>query len=534
MTIVKKYNIIILLIFLIGCQSSNPRKSINVENSISDTKKIENQPNTEGLRYFMNGQLLMNQGDFAMAIIEFQQALNLDPNVGEIHLAIAECYWNIGKPELSKNHLETAIKKDPNDPKALQMIADQLIIQKKYDEAEKYFFQLRKLNPENVRYIIALAELKKIDKNLREAMNLYLEAFSKEPNRYDLLETAGRFAINLNDAVKAKSIFKDLSKAIPNEERYLQIFIDLVSRSNSFNEGIAHIEELNNIHGETLERRGQLGLLYYRSGSTEKARELLKSVIEDSPKNPNYYFSLFDIYMESENYNKAAELGDMLIANYPEDWRGYYSRSLVYMNENDSEAIIDLLEPVSEAFSNTFSIQYLIGIAHSRMKQYDLAMSYYQKSQKIEPNSTSLMHSMAILYDAIKEWDKSDEIYIDLINVDSLDAQALNNYAYSLVERNENLNKALKMAKKAIGLEPKNASYLDTIGWIYFKLNQIDKAKEYLESSLEIVKDNSVVLEHLGDVLMKDNKQKEAIDYYKRALALDKDNPKLIKKVSLE
>ena len=168
------------------------------------------------------------------------------------------------------------------------------------------------------------------------------------------------------------------------------------------------------------------------------------------------------------------------------------------------------------------------------MKQYDLAISYYQKSRQIEPNSTSLLHSMAILYDAIKEWDKSDEIYIDLINVDSLDAQALNNYAYSLVERNENLNKALKMAKKAVSLEPQNASYLDTIGWIYFKLNKIDKAKEYLESSLEIVKDNSVVLEHLGDVLMKDNKQKEAIDYYKRALALDKDNPKLIKKVSLE
>ena len=161
-------------------------------------------------------------------------------------------------------------------------------------------------------------------------------------------------------------------------------------------------------------------------------------------------------------------------------------------------------------------------------------MNYYQKSHSIEPNSISLLHSMAILYDAIKEWEKSDNIYIDLIDNDSLDAQALNNYAYSLVERNQNLNKALIMAKKAIMLEPKNASYLDTIGWIYFKLNQIEKAKEYLESSLEISKDNSVVLEHLGDVLMKDNKQKEAINYYKRALALDKDNPILIKKVSLE
>ena len=184
MKIVKKYNFLILLIFLIGCQSTKPKKSIFVENLISEKDKIENQPNAEGLRYFMNGQMLMNQGDFAMAIIEFQQALNLDPNVGEIHTAIAECYWNIGKTELSRNHLESAIKKDPNDTKALQMIADQLIIQKEYNEAEKYFIQLKKLNPKNVRYIIALAELKKIDKNLSEAMDLYLEAFSLEPNRY--------------------------------------------------------------------------------------------------------------------------------------------------------------------------------------------------------------------------------------------------------------------------------------------------------------------------------------------------------------
>ena len=251
----------------------------------------------------------------------------------------------------------------------------------------------KKLNPKNVRYIIALAELKKIDKNISEAMDLYLEAFSLEPNRYDLLETAGRFAININDAAKAKSIFKELSKSIPDEERYLGIFIDLVSRSNSFDEGIEHIKELNNTYGETTGRRGQLGLLYYRSGSTDKAHELLESVISDSPNNPNYYFSLFDIYMEKSNYKKAAELGDELIANYPEDWRGYYSRSLVYMNENNSKAIIDLLEPVSEIFNSSFSIQYLIGLAHSRLNQYDEAINYLSKAIKINPSIGHLISS---------------------------------------------------------------------------------------------------------------------------------------------
>ena len=48
MKIVKKYNFIILLILLIGCQSTKPKKSIYVENPISDKGKIENQPNAEG------------------------------------------------------------------------------------------------------------------------------------------------------------------------------------------------------------------------------------------------------------------------------------------------------------------------------------------------------------------------------------------------------------------------------------------------------------------------------------------------------
>ena len=534
MYLFKTHNIIILFTLLIGCQSSNPAKSISADNPVADNGRIENQPNAEGLRHFMNGQMLMNQGDFPMAIIEFQQALTLDPNVGAIHTAIAECYWNIGKSELSNNHLEIAIEKDPNDVKALQLIADQFVLQKKYGEAEKYFEQLNKINPDDARYIIALAELQKIKKNYSAAMNLYLEAFSLEPNRYELLETAGRFAIQQNDYDQAKSIFKKLSQSFPDQEKYLAVFIDLLSQSKSFDEGIKHIESINEIHGETLERRAQLGLLYYRSGLTDKAHELLESVIKDSPNNPSYYFSLFDIYMEKLEYKKAADLADKLITNYPEDWRGYYSRSLVFMNENNSKAIIDLLEPVSEIFKSSFSIQYLIGLSHSRLKQYDEAINYYEKSHLIEPNSSNLLHSMAILYDATEDWKKSDSIYVHLIGIDSLDAQALNNYAYSLVERDQNLDNALIMARKAIDLEPNNASYLDTIGWIYFKLNKTEKAKHFLKSSLEIVEDNSVVLEHLGDVLMKDKKLKEAINYYKRALAIDKDNPILIEKVSPE
>ena len=535
MKAISNNTIILFLAALIGCQSSNSTKKLDIEHkSSTQNKNINNEPNSEGLRYFMNGQMLMNQGDFAMAIIELQQALTFDPKVSPIHTAIAECYWNIGKPELAKKHLLIAIKQDPQDEQALQMMADQLIVQREYIEAESIFKQLNKIDPTNIRYIIALGELLKVKKDFSGAMNLYLKAFSLEPGRYELLDNAGRFALQLDDYNKSKSIYKQLSETVPNEERYLFIYIDLLSKSKSYIEGIEHIELLNKKYGETAVRNFQLGLLHYRSGNTDKGLYLIENSINEIPQKIDNYFSLFQIYIDSESYNKAESLSDKLIADFPEDWRGYYSRSIVYMNQNNYRGIIILLGPVSETFRDIYSIQYILGISHNRLKQYDDARNYYERALVIQPSSISLLHSMAILYDSLNEWDKSDKIYMNLIKSDSLDAQAFNNYAYSLVERNIDLKRALSMAKKAISIEPNNASYLDTIGWIYYKLEDLEKAQKFLEASLEIIDDNAVVLEHLGDLMMKGNKSKDAKNYYLRALELDKNNPILIKKASPE
>ena len=61
---------------LIGCGSSKPQAIVDASTIVPEVVQEEKAPNPEGLRHFMDGQLLMNQGDFAMAIIEFQQALN--------------------------------------------------------------------------------------------------------------------------------------------------------------------------------------------------------------------------------------------------------------------------------------------------------------------------------------------------------------------------------------------------------------------------------------------------------------------------
>ena len=90
---------------------------------------------------------------------------------------------------------------------------------------------------------------------------------------------------------------------------------------------------------------------------------------------------------------------------------------------------------------------------------------------------------------------------MELIASDSTDAQAYNNYAYSLVERGENIEFALELAKNAIRLEPESAAYLDTIGWIYFKLSLHDEALIYIRESIAIDSNNVTIREHYDEIM---------------------------------
>ena len=525
---VLKILLCIMLIFY-GCQSSKPPilEEAVKKNSPKDLIK---DPDPEALKLFMNGQMLMNQGDFAMAIIEFQEALELDPEVGTIYTSIAECYWNIGKPELSLKNLNVALSKNPEDEEALKMMADQLIATKKYDEAIKPFKKLRELDGQNTSYIIALAELNKLKKNYLNTVNLYLEAYAIEPSRIELLESAGRYALQLENKDKAKSIFKDLSEQDPFQSSYLNIYSELAIQTKNFEEAISHIQKLINDNGDSSLLKSKLGILYHSSGNSKKGEEVLKALFDKNELNGQHSLALFEIYFDNKDNINAAKVSDRMIASLPEDWRGYYSRSLVFMDESDYESAVSILAPVSETFSNIFSVQYILGLCYSRIKMNDEAIDFYNRALTIRPNSINVLHSIAILYDDIGEWVKSDKIYDQLIDNDPKDAQAFNNYAYSLVERNKDLKRALIYAKKAVELEPKNPSYLDTIGWAYFKMDDLKRAKKYIRQSIEIQDDNSVVLEHFGDILMKSNDSVNALLYYKKAFEFDNENQELKKK----
>jgi len=113
----------------------------------------------------------------------------------------------------------------------------------------------------------------------------------------------------------------------------------------------------------------------------------------------------------------------------------------------------------------------------------------------------------------------SDSAYNASLNYDATNLYVLNNYSYFLSLRKTDLEKAEEMSLKTVEAQPKNASYLDTYGWILFQLKKYNEAESYLKQSLNNGGDKSgEVLEHYGDVLFETGRPDEALGYWNRAL----------------
>ena len=121
-------------------------------------EKTNNQKEL-AIHHFMQGEFLLNQGNYALAVLEFQDALVIDPNASTIHISIADAYRRLGRSKHAEDHLQIAIDLDPKELSSREMLGHLYLINRRYKEAEKEFLVLSNLDSDNDNYIFTLADL---------------------------------------------------------------------------------------------------------------------------------------------------------------------------------------------------------------------------------------------------------------------------------------------------------------------------------------------------------------------------------------
>jgi tetratricopeptide (TPR) repeat protein len=98
------------------------------------------------------------------------------------------------------------------------------------------------------------------------------------------------------------------------------------------------------------------------------------------------------------------------------------------------------------------------------------------------------------------------------------DASALNDLGYLWTERGVHLERALRMAQKAVQDEPDNSAYRDSLGWAYYRLGRFKQAVVELEKANAGDQPEGMTLDHLGDAYQQAGQPQKARDAWQRAL----------------
>lgn len=107
------------------------------------------------------------------------------------------------------------------------------------------------------------------------------------------------------------------------------------------------------------------------------------------------------------------------------------------------------------------------------------------------------------------------------------DAEVANSLGYFLAEKGQDLDQAERLVQQALSAEPANGAFLDSLGWVYYRLGRHEEALDYLIRAVNVLPDDPVILEHLGTVLQALGQHGQARAAYVRALEAGGDPERL-------
>lgn len=153
-----------------------------------------------------------------------------------------------------------------------------------------------------------------------------------------------------------------------------------------------------------------------------------------------------------------------------------------------------------------------------RSRRYKDTVARARQALTRLPDSVAIQFAFAAALERAGSWDEAQREFRKLIAKHADNAAALNYLGYMFADRGVHLDEAREMITKAVSLEPASGAYQDSLGWVYFRLGDLDLAEKHLAIAVRFEPFDMTVLEHLGDLYRARGDKVKAADSYRRAL----------------
>tara|TARA_Y100001951_G_scaffold3259_1_gene2205 strand:- start:1893 stop:3620 length:1728 start_codon:yes stop_codon:yes gene_type:complete len=323
-----------------------------------------------------------------------------------------------------------------------------------------------------------------------EALPLLQKGIRETPDDKRLRLTYARLLVEQDRLDDAKGEFSKLVQENPNDDD-LRFSLALVClEAEAWEEAIVYLEEL-------VERRSHVDAAHYNLGRAYEELEDSDSALQE-----------YGMVGPSNDYLPAQQRQAELLFNQQRNDDA--SRRLAEAREAQPDYAIQLYLIEAEGLSNHDQVDSAWQVINQGLEQF--------------PDDLNLLYTRAMLAEKRDDLAQLEHDLRYILEREPDHAMALNALGYTLADRTTRYQEAHDLIEKAHQLNPDDPAILDSLGWVNYRLGNLEEAERFLRLALKKFPDHEVAA-HLGEVLWARGKQREARSVWREALAETPDSP---------
>lgn len=428
-------------------------------------------------------QVLMESGDFKKALIHMQTLQALTGVSQYDFLAANAGHLSSTYQQELLNDLQV-IKQDQPDNASL-LYAEGLMLQhlQQYQASYNAIEQALQANPDLLSAALQKARVLAILDRSDDALKWLNKLRKKHPKNKGVQVLRARVLLEQQKYEAAHTAFNDLHKNFPEDSNILlslALLNDELGYTEEAQDGFYQLlvneEHLNEVHF-------YLGRLASNQGKTHEAINHFNQV---APSREFLAAQLQAAYLIKN------EFGLSVAQEFIQENTELYPRYKNELFRIELELLIDEAE---------------------HLQAFELLNNALERA----PESIDLLYTRAMLAEEINDLTLLENDLRTILSIQPNYTDALNALGYTLADRTDRHEEALALVQQAHQQKPNNPAIMDSLGWVYFRMGEFDKALPLLQKAFNIMPDHEIAA-HLGELLWITDKPEQAIEVWQKGL----------------
>lgn len=502
-----------------------------------------------------------------LALKEYQTLVTLDGESVENHLILGRLYRVAGQPQKAENEFQSSLKISPNSDEAISNLVYLYAEQGNLGEARKLVQSI----PEDARTAAMYASLGFAYEHQRqfgEAAKVYGQAVALEPDNTDYRRGLAQTLLSNGQLSPALEQFKAIAQQEPDDAQSILQIAQIQRRMGLFADAERSLKRASKLLPNNIEIAYRFAELYEAEGKNEQAAQQLRGVLQQTQhangkysaaesdsrgalleqlglierRDGNYPAALSafeeeaklggdnqarglmqqsETWQQQHDYKHALEVAAAAVQQLPGNLGLRLSYATLLADNGQTDDSLRQIRTLLTGDTRDRQIYLLMGQIDERARRWPAADENARKAESLAANNKEKAEAEFLLgsnQERQKKYAAAEAHFKQALQLDPGNAMVLNYLGYMLADRGIRLPEALSYVQQAVQRESNNGAYLDSLGWVYFKMDRLPEAMQNLQRAATLKQDDPVVLDHLAEVYFRTGKLRQAEDTWKRAL----------------